>query len=183
MFIETARTLLQSPLPEDAGAILEYHLRNRLHFKNAMLSVDDDFFTHDYQMQRIAMQERSALEGKYFHFYAYSLHKPGIIIADVSAANILKENRSCQISYKVDKDYLRQGYGAEITAKLIDFLIKTGKIHRFELFVTKDNIPSAKLAEKLGFEREGIARSYMEINGVWRDHIQYSLIAENNESR
>jgi ribosomal-protein-alanine N-acetyltransferase len=31
--------------------------------------------------------------------------------------------------------------------------------------------------EKAGFEREGLLRSYLRINGVWQDHYLYARIA------
>ena len=34
-----------------------------------------------------------------------------------------------------------------------------------------------RLLEKAGFQREGLLRSYLRINGVWQDHYLYALIA------
>jgi ribosomal-protein-alanine N-acetyltransferase len=39
-----------------------------------------------------------------------------------------------------------------------------------------ENERSANLLKKLGFEREGFARSYLKIAGRWRDHVLNSLL-------
>lgn len=37
------------------------------------------------------------------------------------------------------------------------------------------NYRSASLLERLGFEKEGIAKNYLEVNGKWEDHMLVSL--------
>jgi ribosomal-protein-alanine N-acetyltransferase len=45
------------------------------------------------------------------------------------------------------------------------------------------NTRSARLLEKLGFEKEGFARRYLYINGRWEDHVLTSLINPNGADR
>jgi ribosomal-protein-alanine N-acetyltransferase len=33
-----------------------------------------------------------------------------------------------------------------------------------------------RLLEGVGFTREGYARAYLKINGVWQDHVLYGLL-------
>ena len=37
--------------------------------------------------------------------------------------------------------------------------------------------------EKLGYREEGIASRYLEINGVWEDHVRYAVTVEEWEKR
>ena len=39
-----------------------------------------------------------------------------------------------------------------------------------------ENHTSQRVVEKLGFEREGVAREVEFVNGRYLDHIQYSLL-------
>lgn len=41
---------------------------------------------------------------------------------------------------------------------------------------TPSNIRSEKLLTKLGFEKEGLAKSYFKIAGSWQDHVLTSKI-------
>ncbi|MEK1891548.1 MAG: GNAT family protein, partial [Phyllobacterium sp.] len=40
------------------------------------------------------------------------------------------------------------------------------------------NERSIRLLEKAGFQREGLLRSYLKINGMWQDHLLFALIED-----
>jgi ribosomal-protein-alanine N-acetyltransferase len=40
------------------------------------------------------------------------------------------------------------------------------------------NFSSMRVLESVGFEREGMARAYLKINGRWEDHLLYARLAE-----
>ena len=48
-------------------------------------------------------------------------------------------------------------------------------LHRIQANVRPENLRSLRLLESLGFEREGIAKDYLFINGAWRDHVMLAL--------
>jgi ribosomal-protein-alanine N-acetyltransferase len=52
----------------------------------------------------------------------------------------------------------------------------TLRLHRIEAACLPQNIASMTLLERNGFEREGLAKSYLKINGAWRDHLLYARI-------
>ena len=41
-----------------------------------------------------------------------------------------------------------------------------------------ENAASRALLDRTGFRYEGMARSYLQINGQWEDHIRYAMTAE-----
>ena len=49
---------------------------------------------------------------------------------------------------------------------------------KYGLHSTKDNAASIRVLEKCGFTREGLARRYLCINGVWQDHYLFGLLNE-----
>ena len=51
-------------------------------------------------------------------------------------------------------------------------------LHRVEADIRPENLPSQRLVERLGFRREGVLRRYLDIDGDWRDHLSYALLAE-----
>jgi ribosomal-protein-alanine N-acetyltransferase len=55
------------------------------------------------------------------------------------------------------------------------FMFSGRRVHRIMANHAPDNGRSAALLARLGFEREGIARDYLFINGAWRDHVLTSL--------
>ena len=61
---------------------------------------------------------------------------------------------------------------------LIPFIFTTLGLHRIEAACVPTNEPSKNLLAKAGFRQEGIARRYLQINGEWRDHVQFALLAD-----
>jgi ribosomal-protein-alanine N-acetyltransferase len=59
---------------------------------------------------------------------------------------------------------------------LIPFAFGTLRLHRLEAACIPNNVASVRLLEKTGFRREGFAREYLCINGVWQDHLLYALL-------
>jgi ribosomal-protein-alanine N-acetyltransferase len=59
---------------------------------------------------------------------------------------------------------------------VIPFVFDSLELHRLEAACLLDNLASIRLLEKTGFTREGVARRYLRINGVWQDHLLYALL-------
>jgi ribosomal-protein-alanine N-acetyltransferase len=51
-------------------------------------------------------------------------------------------------------------------------------LHRLQADIRPENGPSRRLVERLGFRQEGLYRRYLDIDGDWRDHLAYALLAE-----
>jgi ribosomal-protein-alanine N-acetyltransferase len=49
-------------------------------------------------------------------------------------------------------------------------------LHRLEAACIPTNAGSIRLLEKTGFVREGYAREYLCINGVWQGHLLYARL-------
>ena len=49
-------------------------------------------------------------------------------------------------------------------------------LHRLTAHIMPNNTASIHLVERIGFEREGIARKSALIRGIWEDHVIYSII-------
>jgi ribosomal-protein-alanine N-acetyltransferase len=56
------------------------------------------------------------------------------------------------------------------------FMFAEHGLHRIMANHRPENARSARLLNGLGFEREGMARAYLKINGAWTDHVLTSLI-------
>src|SRR5450759_1071961 len=80
------------------------------------------------------------------------------------------------IGYWVGAPFARKGYMTAAVRALIPFGFRTLGLHRLEAACIPANIASISLLEKTGFTREGYARSYLCINGVWQDHLLYARL-------
>ena len=61
---------------------------------------------------------------------------------------------------------------------VLPFVFDTLGLHRLEAACLPHNAASAGVLEKVGFVREGRARRYLKINGVWQDHDLFSLLQD-----
>ena len=56
------------------------------------------------------------------------------------------------------------------------FVFDSMRLHRIMANYRPENERSARLLERLGFVREGLAKDYLFIDGAWRDHILTALV-------
>ena len=69
-------------------------------------------------------------------------------------------------------------YVPEAFVVLCRFAFEDLALHRLQASIIPRNGPSNRVAEKLGLRNEGIALRYLEINGVWEDHVRYAITSE-----
>ena len=51
-------------------------------------------------------------------------------------------------------------------------------LHRLQIAIIPRNLASRRVVEKLDLREEGIALRYLEIGGVWEDHVRYAITVE-----
>ena len=81
------------------------------------------------------------------------------------------------IGYWVGRPYARQGLMSDAVATMIRFAFTGLGLHRLEAACMPENAASAALLLKCGFLEEGYAPAYLKINGEWRDHRLFGLVA------
>jgi ribosomal-protein-serine acetyltransferase len=84
--------------------------------------------------------------------------------------------RSAGLGYWVRRSRWGKDIATEAAICVIDHAFRDLRLHRLELHIAPANLASHRVAEKLGFQREGIARQAEFINGKYHDHVQYSLL-------
>lgn len=99
------------------------------------------------------------------------------ILGTVSFTNIIRGVlKSCYLGYKISQDHTGKGYMSEAVAAAITYAFKSLKLHRIEANIMPKNVASLKLIQNLGFEEEGLSKSYLKINGQWEDHYRFALL-------
>ncbi|HUZ91638.1 MAG TPA: GNAT family protein [Methylocella sp.] len=80
------------------------------------------------------------------------------------------------LGYWIGAPYARQRLMSAAVRAVAVYAFATLRLHRIEASCLPHNEASIKLLERTGFIREGYARSYLRINGVWQDHLLYGLL-------
>jgi ribosomal-protein-alanine N-acetyltransferase len=83
-----------------------------------------------------------------------------------------------QVGYWVDRAVAGRGVIPTAVALVADHCFGVVGLHRLEVAVRPENTASLRVAEKLGFRREGYAPRYLHIDGAWRDHVLLALTSE-----
>jgi ribosomal-protein-serine acetyltransferase len=86
-------------------------------------------------------------------------------------------NRGTSIGYWLDAAHQGKGVITRCCAALLNFLFFDLQLHRVEIRCATGNLRSCAIPERLGFEREGIAREAEWVSGRWLDLVVWSMLA------
>ncbi len=84
--------------------------------------------------------------------------------------------RSASLGYWIRHSEWGHGFGTEAAGSVTEHGFRTIGLNRIEAHVAPANRRSCRVVEKLGFEREGVARDLELVAGRYLDHVQYSLL-------
>lgn len=118
-------------------------------------------------------------EGDAGRMLPFILTYEGELAGQLTIANIAWGSMcSATAGYWVDEAVAGRGVMPTALALATDHCFQVVGLHRMEVNIRPENMPSRRVAEKLGFREEGIRDRYLHIDGAWRDHISYALTAE-----
>ncbi|MBP9951222.1 MAG: GNAT family N-acetyltransferase [Cypionkella sp.] len=81
------------------------------------------------------------------------------------------------IGYWIGQPFARRGYMREAVLAVVHHAFNTLDLSRIESACLPENVASRGVLEKSGFKYEGVAQSYLQINGRWRNHVLYAALA------
>jgi ribosomal-protein-alanine N-acetyltransferase len=101
------------------------------------------------------------------------------LVGGLTLANIRRGvAQAGNIGYWMGRPFVRQGYMTAAVRAIIPFAFTSLRLHRLEAACIPTNAGSIRLLEKTGFVREGYAREYLCINGIWQDHLLYGRLKD-----
>jgi ribosomal-protein-alanine N-acetyltransferase len=127
------------------------------------------------RIKRYSEDQRGDLAYPLFIFHKGS----GALVGGLTLANV---RRGCaqagSLGYWMGAAYARRGYMTAAVTAMLPFAFGTLRLHRVEAACIPANIASIRLLEKTGFRREGFARQYLCIDGIWQDHLLYARLKD-----
>ena len=174
---ETQRLILKVLGPDYSSDVLRFYEKDQALFEQYEAGRSPNFYTEAHQRTILQLEYGLTLKLAQVRFYVFLKEDPETIIGTVSLYDISNSYSRAEIGYKFSSAYHHKGYASEAVEKLLDIAFSELNLHRICARVQEDNIPSIKLLTGLGFEKEGVCRDYLCLNGIWTDHLQYSLIA------
>lgn len=155
-----------------AEQVVDYYKRNR-DFLEAFEPVrNEEFFSLEHQREVLKKEILEYEEKTAFRFYIIPVEQPTEIIGIIGLSNVVwGAFCSAFLGYKLDKGFLNKGYMSMALEMLTKYAFEELGLHRIEANVMPKNKASLKVLEKNHFTNEGISKYYLNINGVWEDHI------------
>ncbi|MCC1492143.1 GNAT family N-acetyltransferase [Cognatishimia sp. F0-27] len=87
------------------------------------------------------------------------------------------------LGYWIGAPYAREGYMSEAIEAMVHHAFERLGLSRIEAACLPENVPSRGLLERSGFKYEGVAQSYLQINGRWRTHVLYAALRADRRGR
>lgn len=170
--LRTDRLVLRASEPALAEATAAYHRRNRVAHAPWNPPQPATMFSADGQRERLAQAAASIAAGTLVGWWLFAHAEPAQAIGQVNLTQIARGPFcNAMLGYSIDSAHEGRGLMREaLEAVLADAFGRLG-LHRVQANVRPENARSLALLERLGFEREGLAREYLFIDGAWRDHL------------
>lgn len=109
--------------------------------------------------------------------WEFVMFEDGAVVGSLGLTRYNSWWKTCNFGYWVRSDRAGNGLATEASAAVIDFGFTSCELHRIELVAEPDNKASCRVAEKLGFIREGLMRHGTWAGGEPRDVNLYGLLS------
>ena len=174
--LTTERLVLIYPGLDASAGVLRYRELNRAHLSIWEPERPASFYTITAVETRLREMQRHMAE-KTGLYWLIKMQEGSEIIGECSFTNIVQGFfQACHLGFSLASEYQGQGLMHEALKIAIADAFEAHALHRIMANYQPHNVRSGKLLQRLGFEKEGLAKKYLKINGRWADHILTSLI-------
>jgi [ribosomal protein S5]-alanine N-acetyltransferase len=158
--IATERLLLRASDPALAEAAAAFYRRNRDAHARWNPSLPEAMFSSEGQRERLAESAAAADAGTGIGWWLFASADSDVALGQIHFSQIVRRAFcNAMLGYAIDAAHEGDAFSARVG------------LHRVQANVRPENTRSLILLERLGFEREGLAREYLFIDGAWRDHV------------
>jgi ribosomal-protein-alanine N-acetyltransferase len=164
------RTRIQAPAAADEEAFLNA-MRESIGLHHPWVSAPRDHAGWQKYMQRLERDNEAGFLVKRLDDNA---------ICGVINLNIITYEALCSayVSYFAVASQAEKGYMKEGMLQVIEHAFGELGLHRLEANIQPENLASIALAQSTGFEYEGYSPRLLKINGKWRDHERWAVLAD-----
>jgi [ribosomal protein S5]-alanine N-acetyltransferase len=159
----------------DVQALHELRMKNKEFFQQYQPIKPESYYS--YEIQKEETEREFNDDGSYI--FGVFLRETGELIGRIAFTSISRGPfQNANIGYFIGSEYNGKGFATRSVKYAIDFVFGNLDLHRIQAGVMPKNIGSIHVLEKAGFRYEGLAKRYLQINGVWEDHKIYAITVE-----
>lgn len=157
--------------PEHFTLVNAYEIRNKQHLACWEPLRDSHYYNEAETKARIMSHYQNYCLGNSLHFVVINTTNEEMV-ASCNFTNIVHGVfQACYLGYSIDVRYQGQGIMYDVLSECIAYVYDRYDLHRIMANYMVENKRSERLLQRCGFEKEGLAKSYLKINGHWQDHI------------
>ena len=91
--------------------------------------------------------------------------------------------QTATIGYWTGEPFIRQGFMGDALPAVVHFAFDALDLSRIEAACLPKNVASRRVLEKSGFKYEGVAQSFLQISGRWRNHVLYANLRNDRRGK
>jgi ribosomal-protein-alanine N-acetyltransferase len=172
--IDTDRMVLRPPNHGDYRAWSDLRRDSAEFLQPWEPSWSADHLTRKGFVNRVYWANRSIAQGNAVPLFLAKRNDRQVLGA-ITLDNIRRgPSQAGTIGYWIGAEYARQGYMREALLAVVHYAFEVLDLSRLESACLPENKASRALLEKCGYKYEGVAQSYLQINGRWRNHVLYA---------
>lgn len=180
--LETERLVLRPPMHSDFAAWSNLRAESRAFLTPWEPIWHADHLSRRAFTNRVYWAARAVRGGTALPLFL--IRRDGMLLGAVTLDNIRRGPAQMgTLGYWIGAPFARQGYMREALAAVVAHAFGDLDLSRIEAACLPENTPSRGVLEKSGFKYEGVAQSYLQINGRWRNHVLYSNLRHDRRGR
>lgn len=135
-----------------------------------------DDLTRPAFRRRLRRYQRDVREDRAYPFFIYE-KATGALAGGLTLSNIRRGvAQTCSLGYWSGARHAGKGLISDAVRAVLPFCFGALGLHRVEAACLESNEASRHVLAATGFRGEGVARSYLRIDGKWRDHLLFAII-------
>ena len=181
LFVRGDRLVLRPLAMSDYPAWAEIRALSRSHLIPWEPAWSRDELSRSAFRRRLRFYQREAREDMGYAFAIFE-EPGGTLAGGVSLSNVRRGvTQAAALGYWLGEPFCGRGLMTRALAALVPFAFDELRLHRIEAACMPQNTASVAVLRRSGFEQEGLARRYLKINGAWRDHLLFAMVAGDAE--
>ena len=181
--IETDRMTLRLPMHSDYRAWVALRHQSAAFLQPWEPEWAADHLSRKSFTSRVYWAQRSHSQGSALALLL-TRRGDGAILGAITLDNIRRgPAQSGTLGYWIGQPHARQGYMREAIVALGHHAFRRLDLSRLEAACLEENAASRGLLERSGFKYEGVAQSYLQIAGRWRNHVLYAMLRGDRRGR
>lgn len=173
--IKTPRGVLKLLSLEEAPLLKAYVNEQREHLAQWEPLRGEDYYSDETCYLRVKEMRRDFIEDKGCVLCLLNPERDRMLAYSNYSQFVRGISQSCFLGYSLAAELQGQGYMHECLSAGIEYISKELNIDRIQACYMPRNHKSAAVLARLKFEKEGVARNYLKINGQWEDHTLTAL--------